>query len=815
MRKLYTLLVVMLMTMLQLQANPIDFKDTDSNVFGHVVDKTTKEHIPYVNIFIKGTTIGTTTDATGHYFLKNLPEGKFTLIAKSIGYKDSSYEFVSVKGKTLEINFEIEEDMISLDNVVVTANRNETTRRLAPTLVTVLDPGTFEKTSSQTLSQGLKFQPGVRIENNCQNCGFNQVRINGLEGPYSQILIDSRSIFSALSGVYGLEQIPTNMIERVEIVRGGGSALYGSSAIGGVINIITREPLRNSGEFSHTSTFYNDFGQVENNVMFNASVLTDNNKAGITTFGQYNYRPGIDVDNDNFTEMPNLRNRSLGFHAFYKLSPYSKLSLEYHNLHEYRRGGNKLDRPAHEANITEGLQHYINSGNVKYDWLSPNGHDKLSVFSSMQRTNRDSYYGGSGEKWGEIPQIKEGMSKEEIEEINGLIDDHNARLLSYGNTKDLSFQVGSQYMHGFDKLLFMPSELTLGAEYNYYDLKDRSGYRLIPIEQLNNTYSALAQNEWKNDKFGILIGGRLDHTNLKDKGNKNDDLSLTIFSPRINFRYNPTKDINFRLSYSEGFRAPQYFDEELHVDQAGGEIITRLLSKDLKEERSKSVSGSIDWYQRFGAFQVNLLAEGFYTKLNDVFDTDLKELDGKSIREVVNRKDGAKVYGVNLEGRFAYSSWIQLQGGVTLQKSEFVNARQIFEEEDNITSKKFMRTPDFYGYFVTTITPTKGFDINLSGNYTGKMYVPHMAPEEFDASSPYRLAKENTLERTSDFMEFNLKANYTFKISKTMNMQINAGVNNMFNSFQSDFDQGPDRDSGYIYGPSLPRRYFVGTKFMF
>ena len=108
----------------------------------------------------------------------------------------------------MEENFEIEEDLIALDGVVVSANRSETTRRMAPTLVNVMDVKVFENTNSSTLSQGLNFQPGVRVENNCQNCGFQQVRINGLDGPYTQILIDSRPIFSALAGVYGLEQIP-------------------------------------------------------------------------------------------------------------------------------------------------------------------------------------------------------------------------------------------------------------------------------------------------------------------------------------------------------------------------------------------------------------------------------------------------------------------------------------------------------------------------------------------------------------------------------------------------------------------------------
>ena len=116
----------------------------------------------------------------------------------------------------------------------------------------VIGPKLLDVTQSVCLAQGLNFQPGVRTEDNCQNCGFTQVRINGLDGHYSQILVNSRSVFSSLNGVYGLEQIPANMIDRVEVVRGGGSALFGASAIGGTINIITKEPIRNSATFGHT-----------------------------------------------------------------------------------------------------------------------------------------------------------------------------------------------------------------------------------------------------------------------------------------------------------------------------------------------------------------------------------------------------------------------------------------------------------------------------------------------------------------------------------------------------------------------------------
>ena len=162
--------------------------DSDANVFGHVLDKKTGEHLPFINVLLKGTTIGTTTDNSGHYFLKNLPEGKFTLEYKALGYKTVSKEVTLKKGKTLEINVELEEDQIALDGVVVSANRAETSRRLAPTLVNVLDAKVFTTTNAVNLAQGLNFQPGVRVETNCQNCGFQQVRINGLDGPYTQIL---------------------------------------------------------------------------------------------------------------------------------------------------------------------------------------------------------------------------------------------------------------------------------------------------------------------------------------------------------------------------------------------------------------------------------------------------------------------------------------------------------------------------------------------------------------------------------------------------------------------------------------------------
>ena len=722
---------------------------SDANIVGHIIDKKTGEHLPFINLFLQGTTIGTTTDATGHYYLKNLPEGEFTLVMKALGYKTIEQQVKLKRGKTLEINFEAVEDAVSLDGVVVSANRNETTRRMAPSLVNVLDSKTFETAHATSLADGLNFQPGVRVENNCQNCGFQQVRINGLEGPYTQILVDSRPIFSALTGVYGLEQIPANMIERVEVMRGGGSALFGSSAIAGTINIITKEPLRNSAQLAHSLTMVGG-SRPDNNTTFNASLVTDNHKAGVYLFGQGRHRAAYDDDGDGFTELGQLEAKTLGFRSYLKTSNYAKLTFEYHNISEFRRGGNLLDQPPHETDITEQTDHQINGGGLKFDLFSKNEHHRLSVYTSAQHTKRQSYYGAG--------------------------HDPNA----CGRTTDMTFVGGTQYNYEADRCLFMPATFTGGMEYSYDDLQDRMlGYNRT-IAQTVHIGSLFAQNEWKNHYWSLLIGGRLDKHNLMDH---------VIFSPRANLRYNPTDDVNLRLSYSSGFRAPQAFDEDLHVTAVGGDVALIQLSPNLKEEKSQSLSASADLYHRFGAVQANFLLEEIG-----------RDAAGNLLLERRNGK-GASVMGINLEGKIAYS-WLQLQAGATLQRSRYKEPEQWSDNPNVAPQKKMFRSPDCYGYFTATLTPVNRFTASLTGTYTGSMLVQHFAgyvPEDREESTPR-------------FFDMQIKLAYDIPLMQAFTLQINGGVTNLFNAYQTDFDKGADRDAGYIYGPSTPRSFFMGCK---
>lgn len=737
-------------------------KKTDANIFGHVIDKQTGEHVPYINIMIKGTSIGTASDASGHFYLKNLPVGDYTIVAQGIGYMPQEKEISISAGNSIELNFQIEEDAIMLNDVVVSANKNETSRKEAPIVVSVLSPKTFENTNSSCLAEGLNFQPGLRLETNCQNCGFQQVRINGLEGSYSQILIDGRAVSSALSQVYGLEQIPVNMIEKVEVIRGGGSAIFGSNAVAGTINILTREPQYNSISLANSTTIIG-MKTPDINTTLNASVVSSNNRAGITIFASARQRSPFDYDGDGFSEIGKINAKNIGFRGYFKTSNYTKLSLEYHTLDEFRRGGNKFAQPAHESDITEQTDHKIHCAGLKYDIFSKNSKHWFQIYSSLQNINRSSYY-GTGQ-------------------------DPNA----YGNTKDLASVSGFQYVYYMDKFLFMPATLTSGIEYNYNSLYDESlGYNRI-IEQDINIYSAFLQNEWKNQKLSFLIGGRID---------KHSMIRKPIISPRCNLRYSPLKWMSLRAGYAMGFRAPQAFNEDLHIAAVGGEVSLISIDPELKQEQSHSVNASVDFNTKWSSSVIDVLVEGFYTILNDVFilEESGHDANGNLLLTRTNGS-GATVAGVNLELKYIPIRKIEIQAGFTYQQSRYMEPE--IWSETVAAQKRMFRTPDTYGFLTAYYSPLRDFDIALSGTYTGSMLIQHFAG--------YIAEDAETISKP--FFDLNLKLAYSFKLKDDVSLEVSAGMKNIFNSYQNDFDQGELRDAGYIYGPSLPRSIYFGLKF--
>ena len=207
-----------------------------------------------------------------------------------------------------------------------------------------------------------------------------------------------------------------------------------------------------------------------------------------------------DRNGDGFSDIPSLNSETAGFRAYYKTSAYTRITAEYHHTHEFRRGGDNLSEAPHMAMICEQLDHKIDGGGLRFDYFSPDSRHRMSVYTSAQGIDRSSYFGTD-------------MNPE-----------------AYGATKDLTVVAGAQYTYGFDRLWFMPADLTIGAEYNYNTLDDSYHATQRRLEQKTSTAGFFFQNEWHSEKVNILIGGRLDKHNMVRK---------PIFSPRVNLRYSP------------------------------------------------------------------------------------------------------------------------------------------------------------------------------------------------------------------------------------------------------------------------------------
>ena len=735
---------------------------TDAHIAGHVLDAHTKEHLSFVNVQVEGTALGCLTDESGHFYLKNLPEGELTIVFSMMGYETEKRTVTLRRDTLVEMNVAIAETSFMIDNVVVTANKYETKQREVATIVNVISPLIIESTTSNSMADVLNFQTGLRVEETCSNCGVPQIRINGLEGQYTQILMDSRPIFSSLASVYGLEQLPAGMVDRIEVIRGGGSALYGANAIAGVVNIITKEPSRNSLNISNSSAFTQQ-GTYDINTNMNASVVSENQKAGLFLFGVQRNRQQYDRDNDGYSDIPHLNSTTIGFRSYFKTSDYSKITAEYHHTTEFRRGGYGIDSlQPHESPLTEQLKHNIDAATAKWDMYTADNKHFVSFYTSFQHIARDSYFGT------------------------------NYNPNAYGKSTDIVSVTGAQYRFSYPCGI-MNADLSAGAEYSYNQLRDQIlGYDRNTLQRVH-LGGGYVQNEWKNKQWSILVGGRLEQHSLLDK---------PVFSPRANIRYTPIEPIILRLSYASGYRAPQIYEEDLHVGAVGGEVSLITLDENLKPEYSHSISGSIDMYKRFGKWDMNLTLEGFFTQLNDVFTLveNGHDTHGNLLLTRTNAS-GARVAGMNIEAKVGFGHLLTFQAGYTYNHSRYIEPLQWSENPNIAPQRRMFRTPDHYGYFLCNIEPVKHFHIVTNGKVTGNMLVQHFAgyvPEDEEVTTP-------------TFFEWDIKLCYDIPLYKHYTLEINAGVKNILDQFQSDLDKGMDRDAGFIYGPATPRIFFAGV----
>ena len=761
---------------------PYRIKPASISVTGKISSQ--GEEIPFASIYLKGTTIGVSADINGEFRLQNVPPGDQMIIFSAVGYKPVQKEFKIISGDDVWVPVELEPDNIGLEQIVVSASRNAKSRKEVSSIVNSINPKLFDRMQSVTLSEGLNFAPGIRMENNCQNCGFSQVRMNGLEGPYSQILINSRPVFSGLAGVYGLELIPANMIERVEVIRGGGSAMFGGNAIAGTINLITKDPVTNAFAVSSsygTTVLNSNSVSPDYNLNFNGSFVSEDNKSGLSFYGFHRKRDPFDANNDGFSELSSIENTTMGTRIFQRTGTRGKFSVDYFNIQEFRRGGNLFELPLHEADIAESTTHKINSGTLSFDQLSRVA-DKFSVWLSGVAVDRGSYYGA------------------------------NQDLSAYGQTNDITLSAGTQYVRSLSKLLFAPATITSGAEWSYNRLKDNKlGYydyeqgihkdNTGVADQQISYKSLFVQSEWMYNPLVITAGLRFDRYIIDDHLWKAESVSGNVLSPRISLLWNLNENLQFRSAYAKGFRAPQIFDEDLHIETSGARQVLHRNDENLKQESSNSYTVSLSYTIESLNWQYQFLAEGFSTRLKDPFANEYGEPDenGVVIYTRMNAGEGASVQGINLEFNASPSRRLQFQSGFTFQGSKY-------EEPHEFGERRFFRSPCRYGYLSFTWDPRSPLSVSVTGNYTGPMLVPYFGPR---IDNP----EEGTLVTTSSFFDAGIKASYDIQLTKLTKLQISAGVRNIMNSFQDDFDEGINRDPAYIYGPGSPRSIYFGIKF--
>jgi len=749
---------------------------TDAVIIGHVVSR--GEHIPFVNIYLEDTNYGTTTDVTGHYMMVDLPEGEFVLVAKMLGYKIEKRPVTLKAGETIEIKFELEEDVQRVGEVVVTGTKTFKRQTESAVIVNVLDSKTIKNVAAQTVSETLNFQPGLRMEVDCQTCNYSQLRMNGLGGAYSQILVNSRAVFSPLTGLYGLEQMPSEMVERIEVVRGGASALYGSSAIGGTVNIITKMPERNSYEITSNNSVFGG-GSADYNLNGTLTALSQKRNAGVALYTSHRQRDLYDHNGDNFSEMPLLNNNSFGLNSFFRLDEKQELEINFSSMHEFRYGGEMVDGPSYLAQQSEERTHDVLMGGADYEITSEDSRTSVVLYTAGQYTKRKHF--------------------------TGIVPDDPAELSAYnnnppyGNSRNYTGQLGVQLNHTFLDFIRGNNTFTFGAEYVVDDVFDKIEAYNYLIDQNSRNLGVFLQSDWEiTSKTTLLAGIRTDKHNFVDN---------LIVSPRISLLFKPDLNTQLRASWSTGFRAPQAFDADMHIAFAGGGIQTISLADDLNEERSQSVSASVNWDKPTEKHIYGFTLEGFYTRLKNAFVLEETGTDASGNSLMEKRNGGlSNVYGATLEARANYNRMFQVEGGLTLQKSLYQEAVAWSEELPGTTD--YLRTPEIYGYYTLTLTPGNRFSASFSGVYTGSMLVPHYGLPG-DAGTP----EQDELFQSSDFMEMNLKLGYIFNASRLdSSIEVFGGIGNMLNQYQDDFDRGKNRDSNYIYGPARPRTFFVGLR---
>lgn len=634
----------------------------NNSLTGKISDRL--ENLSYANIYIQNTKFGTSSNDEGYYQIKNIPSGTYKIVVSSIGYNTKTIEITFNKDEKIIQNFSLVSDN-SLDEIVVSGNLKPVSKSASSVPVDVYSKSFFKKNPTPSIFESLQNVNGVRPQLNCNVCNTGDIHINGLEGPYTFVLIDGMPIVSGLSTVYGLTGIPQALIQRVEVVKGPASTLYGSEAVGGIINIITKKPSNSPLLF--VDSFSSSWEEINTDIGFkyNASKKIQ----GLLGINYFNYQNIIDNNNDNFTDLT-LQNR---------ISIFNKLNIERSNnklftiafryVYEDRWGGEtNWNKSFRGTDLVYGESIYTSRWETFGTYELPTTENIRLQFSANGHY-QDSFYGTDSYKADQLIAFGQLVYNKKIKKKHDLLFG-----IAYRNTTydDNTFATSES-----DGVTNKPSIIHLPG--------------VFIQDEMNLT------NQHK-----LLIGARYDYNSLHG----------TIFSPRVNYKWNSKNNKNIlRFSVGNGFRVANIFTED-HAALSGAREV--VFEGELSPETSWNANVNYVKKISINNTLVSFDASGFYTHFNNRILPDYETDPNKIIYANLNGFSVSK--GVSLNSDISFPLGLTMNIGATLM--------DVSIHENNIKKRQLL-TESFSGVWSISYKIKKN---RIKIDYTGNVYGPMKLP---------------------------------------------------------------------------------------
>ena len=767
-------------------------------IVGVVTASSSGKPISFASVQIEDSNLGTMADSTGRFVLTHVPVGTQDVVISAVGYQTRRLTVTVTENAAFELATTLKATRINIGRIVVTGTRTPRFIGDVPVRTQVITKASIEKKSASNIFEALTGEPGVRVEQQCQGCNFSILRMQGLGADHTQILLDGQPIYSGLASVYGLQQLSTADIDQIEIVKGAGSALYGSNAVAGAINIISSVPQETKGNIGIETGEYGT-----RKLDFTASTRKD--KIGIFVFAQHNKQDEIDqtgdinasggVDNpDGWIDRVRTSSGNLGFNLFVDdVFTSDQLVFRGRHVNEIRDGGWLRDdqflnrfAPGTESIITDRY-----SGELSYKIWFKNGSELNSDITITQHSRdatNDAFLSDYEDTFGESPAI--GLLKPYVAEEKLIIGGLN---FIHAPIKRHSFLTGIQISHN-----------KLNESGMYVDFDQLEAYRSTSTKK-SLDFGAYLQDEFKLTKTLELVAGiRFDYHNSEDefrgsgnvlsRGLEPLEYEETSFNPRFSIKYAVVDRLNIRGSIGTGFRVPYGFSEDLHLCSGSPRVYKGV---NLKPEKSLSYSISTDYVSPTLTAGVSL----YRTELtNAIAFADAEDaIANMGYTYEWQNIDNAYVMGAEFDA--AYSLTDDIACGVRFEifEGKYDNSREDWMETDyEDISRNISRYPSTSGGVNFEYTPS-GWDFILDIDYKGKMYI--------DLTEPAN-EEDIKIHETESFAIIDARISKTFY--EKYSLYVGAKNLNDYTQKEKHID-----DAAFMYAPVYGRVIYGGMKVAF